>query len=122
MTWLEPHLIKEALAELADSIYQKRVWTGLVAGQASSPVEAIARLFDDSGLGDTLDAGESAFDEPTDQMLRKLERALKPLEAVATDVDAFLEDRRLPWVREAAAAALFEIVRAEARKSRLESG
>lgn len=122
MSWLEPHLIKEALAELADSSYQEHVWSGLAAGHASSPSEAINRLFDDSGLGDMLDSGESAFDEPADQLLRELERALKPLEAVATDVDAFLGDRRLPSVREAAAAALFEVVRAEARQSRLESG
>jgi hypothetical protein len=49
--------VRAVLDELADDQYQSRVWTGKdPAGEMSSFVECVERLFDDSGLDDALDA------------------------------------------------------------------
>jgi hypothetical protein len=44
------HLVDEALAELSDVEYQRRVWLGRDPGEVSSFVEAVCRLYDDYGL------------------------------------------------------------------------
>lgn len=50
-------MVLDCLAELSSREEQERLWlsTGEHGAEVSSPVEAVCRLFDDSGLGDALD-------------------------------------------------------------------
>ncbi len=119
MSWVYRHLVKEALAELADATFQRRVWLGTGSADVGSLVEAMSQLFDDSGLGDALDKGErSIFGRETDAALVALEAKLKRLAAGSAAPAEILADDRLAEIRDAARDALFAIVRYEAEESR----
>jgi hypothetical protein len=49
----------ECLDELADLEFQQRVWVRGEGPEVSSYVEVTCQLFDDTGLGDLLDAGSA---------------------------------------------------------------
>jgi hypothetical protein len=71
--YLNAEAVREALVELADVEYQRRVWTGKDAdGEMSSFVEVVERLYGDSGLGDALDRTDSVFGSDVDDGLRRL--------------------------------------------------
>jgi len=119
MRWVGYHLVKEALAELADASFQERVWLGSGDAEIGSIVEAMSQLFDDSGLGDVLDDdGELAFTAEIDDAIVALEAQLKPLALDAVAPAEILRDERILGVRELAQKALFAIVRHEASESR----
>ena len=66
--------VRDALLELSDAEYQRRVWTGQgTATEMSSFDETIERLFDDSGLAGALERGDDVYGSKTDSDLRKLE-------------------------------------------------
>lgn len=112
MSWIERHLVKEALAELADASFQQRVWLAEAGPEVGSVVEATSQLFDDSGLGDAIDAGdELVFAAEVDELLGALEVKLRPLTSGARSPSEILADERMLDVRALAAEALFGIVR-----------
>ena len=119
MSWIERHLVKEALAELADASFQQRVWLAETGPEVGSVVEATSQLLDDSGLGDAIDAGhELVFTAEVDELLGALAVKLRPLTSGARSPSEILADERMLDVRALAAEALFGIVRLEARESR----
>lgn len=119
MSWVERHLVREALAELADASFQQRVWLAQGGPEVGSVVEAMSQLLDDSGLGDAIDAGgEPVFSAEVDELLAALEVKLRPLASGSRSPSEILADPRLLDVRTLAAEALFRIVRLEARESR----
>ena len=116
---VERHLVKEALAELADAPFQQRVWLAGTGPEVGSVVETMSQLFDDSGLGDAIDAGgEVVFSVEVDELLTALEIEVRSLASGARPPSEILADVRLPKIRALAAEALFGIVRIEARESR----
>jgi len=118
MSWIERHLVKEALAELADAAFQQRVWLAEAGPEIGSVIEAMSQLLDDSGLGDAIDGGGVVFTTEVDELLRDLEVELRPLVSGARSPSDILADERMPVVRTLAANALFGIVRLEAEESR----
>jgi hypothetical protein len=68
--------ILSALDELGDINYQRRVWIAGHSSEMSSFIECFSILYDDSALGDALDAGRVVFDESIDEKLRTLDTTL----------------------------------------------
>ncbi len=119
MTHIGLHLVREALAEVADEAYQREIWLAGDGPRVGSLLEATERLFDDSGLGDALErAGSPAFDESIDSRLRRLRQVLMRLADSNVTVAEVLADRRMVEARALAAEALFALVRREAELSR----
>lgn len=116
MSWTEPHLIKESLAELADAEYQERVWLG-TSNEVGSPGEALAQLVDDSGLGDALEAGSTIYDSFIDEGLEALIRALASVADGRPPADV-LSDPAMHDIRRLAMTSLCAIVRHDAEHSR----
>jgi len=91
--------VRDALAELADSEFQARLWMGLEPGLVSSPTECVLAIFEDSGLSRALQSG-GAYGEPTDELLRRIESLTAELdlnrsfEELERD-ERFTESRRL---------------------------
>jgi hypothetical protein len=63
--------IMDALKELSNIDYQRRVWMGLGNREVSSIEEAGCRLFVDSGLGHALSMG-TVYSEQIDEALKRL--------------------------------------------------
>jgi hypothetical protein len=113
------HLVREALAELADENYQREVWLASHGPRVGSVLEASERLFDDSGLGDALNRPDAlVFDGPTDAGLRRLQRMVQGVIEIDGTVFDVLASRDLREVRELAAQMLFSLVRRDAELSR----
>lgn len=120
MSWVERHLVKEALAELAHASFQERLWLAAAGPEVGSLVEAMSQLFDDSGLGNALEAGgEPVFAVDIDDALAGLRTRLKPIVSRPRAPSDILADERMPMVRELAGTVLFDIVRLEAMESRV---
>lgn len=120
MSRIGSHLVREALAELADEAYQREIWLASEGPRVGSLLEATERLFDDSGLSDALDrAGSHVIDEPIDAGLRRLRRMLKPLADSNLPVPDVLATRQMAEARALAAKVLFALVRRDAELSRL---
>ncbi len=118
MTSVERFVVKEALAELADSVFQERVWLAADGPEVGSVVEAMSSLFEDSCLGLALESGELVFSSPIDDALRDLDVRLRRVASGARTALEVLADNRMQIVRERAASVLYEIIRLEARESR----
>ena len=116
MTPAQSHMVKEALAELADAEYRERVWLA-ADGEVSSPEESFCQLFDDSGLGHALDSGGGAFNASIDDKLRALDQLPTKAAAGTPAPRDVLDHDEIDVVRGLAAAALFEIIRLEAGSS-----
>jgi hypothetical protein len=65
------------LRELADAAYQERVWVKGSATEVSSLNEAVATLFDDSGLDVALEKNVVTFTPEIDAELRDLRSMLR---------------------------------------------
>lgn len=98
-------VVREALRELSDEDYQRRVWLAASGPEIGSMTEAVERLFDDSGLGDALDESSTTYLRETDSALNELDSLLKQM-GDRRPPDVILSDPRLRRVRELAAAAL----------------
>jgi hypothetical protein len=104
MTAILTDQVRAALNELSDVEYQARVWTGRGAGdEMSSFVECVERLFDDSGLEQALDAGDSVFGSQIDEQLRALGDLLVKIDS-AQAPDELIDDPRMRLVRQRAAS------------------
>ena len=80
MTWSSDKIVfpilESALLELADDVYQRRVWLGHSKTEVSSMGEATAALFDDSSLDRALGKQQVVFSPDIDNELRKLDKKL----------------------------------------------
>lgn len=108
MTLIVHALVREALAELADPAYQRRIWTASEGPEIGSLTEAIARLFDDSGLGDALARGHEIYGTAADPMLRELDALLAEVDDGRAPA-SILRDPRIDEIRRLAAALLREL-------------
>jgi len=112
MTSVSRHLVRDALRELADEAYQRRLWTEPQGPEVGSLTEAICRLFDDSGLGDALDNGQEIFGPPVDSLLVGLGDLLDGID-VQQQPRAILDDPFMVDVRRLAGGLLGQIEAAE---------
>ena len=69
-------LVEDALAELSDEGYQRRVWLAVDGPEVSSFIECVSRLWDDSGLTDAIDRRRGAYGAVVDARLRSLRATL----------------------------------------------
>jgi len=90
MRYLNLRMIVMYLGQLVDREYLKRLWTGRVPGYASSLGETLCGLFDDSGLGISLDRSEHNFSKDLVEKFRCLERKLKKLESLELSEEELL--------------------------------
>jgi hypothetical protein len=97
--------VRSGLAELADAEYQRRVWFGRDSNEMSSFTEAVATLFDDSGLGDALDSGAPIYGLDVDEALRELSALVGNVDVERAPVDV-VDDPAMPAVRSLAATIL----------------
>lgn len=96
-------VVREALEELADAAYQRRVWTASEGPEVGSLTEAIARLFDDSGLGDAMASGMDVYGVEAAGLLRKLDALLSELDD-GRPPESILHDGRIEEVRRLSAS------------------
>lgn len=101
-------LIQSALEELADYDYQRTVWLGKRPDQQSSLVEAVSRLFDDSGLELALDRRVPVFDGAIDQDLRTLGAAVTRIDSTRSP-ELIVQDPAMAHVRELAGAIVAKL-------------
>jgi hypothetical protein len=98
--------VREALAELADLDYQRRVWTGAdPRGEMASFEECVEALYGDSGLALAFESGGVIFDPSTDDRLRALDGLIGRIATNGTP-DALLNDPMMATVRLEAAEIL----------------
>lgn len=62
--WLDG--FTESLSDAADLDKQKEAWVEVKRVELPSPVELLCQIFDDSGVGDLLDAQCSIFPNPSE--------------------------------------------------------
>ena len=97
--------VREALTELSDAEYQRRVWTGQgAANEMSSFDESVERLFGDSGLSIALERG-SVYGSHVDDELRKLDDLVGRIDG-ARSPSEILRDPLLDPVRQLASEIL----------------
>lgn len=70
-------ILESALEELSDIRYQRRIWLRGDANEVSTMSEAVAALFNDSGLDTALAANGPVFTAEVDAMLRDLRLRLR---------------------------------------------
>lgn len=103
---LNEELICNALGELADATYQRRVWIEGGAGERASMEEVVAALFHDSGLDAALDNNAVCFTETVDEELRSLRSLLR----------SRLAAEKVGGTAKAIASAEWEVVREESAR------
>jgi hypothetical protein len=104
----------DALEELSDVALQRRRWNTNDHGEMSSFWEAQEGLFDDSGLGDEIEKGQSGLSSEILQSLEALSKALPKVDAHRTP-DEIIDSPAMCQVRELAVTVL-QLFRAEARQ------
>lgn len=98
--------VRAGLRELADVEFQRRVWTGRgVPDEMSSFEEAVATLFDDSGLAIDLDGKRPVFGQDVDLELGALRDLLQHIDPIR-DPGEIIDDPQMNSVRQRAAAVL----------------
>lgn len=107
--WLDS--FAESLRDAADLNGQKEAWVERKRVDFPSPVELLCQIFDDSGVGDLLDAQRCVFSTTTDAALRKLAK-----QAARLDLDQ--EPKQLvaseAWIEFALEASrVLDLVRAD---------
>ena len=98
-------VVSEALRELSDEDFQRRVWLEPHGPEVGSLTEAVERLFDDSGLSAALEESSTTYLPGTDSALTELDSLLKQMDDRRPPA-VILRDPRLRRVRELAASAL----------------
>ncbi len=113
MTAVRSEQVRSALQELADEPCQRRLWTGRVAGEMSSFVECVSRLYDDSGLDFAFERDERVFGPPVDDDLRALARLVSRVNA-DQHPDDLIDDPAMERVRKSAGAILLALATRDA--------
>lgn len=102
-------MVNEALVELSDANYQRRVWTGGgAANEMSSFDECVDRLFGDSGLDFALERGEPVYGSRLDDELRRLGDLVRRIDG-SRSPDDVLRDPLLEPVRQLASEILLAL-------------
>jgi len=102
--------VREGLALWADPPSQSRLWRGLEPGHVGSPAESLCQIFDDTGLGRALAAGE-AYGEPTDSLLRRIDALTSGWDLDLCTIEELERDERFTASRRLAAEALATLER-----------
>ncbi|MGH2572317.1 MAG: hypothetical protein ACRDGU_02315 [Actinomycetota bacterium] len=110
MTEVIDELVENALRELADEAYQRRLWLASGGSEVSSFTECVSRLWDDSGLSEALDQPHSVYTPEIDDHLRELRAFLGRIDD-SRSPEAILKDPRLESVRAMAYALLQDLRR-----------
>jgi hypothetical protein len=98
-------LVRQALNELADADYQRRVWAGEGGDEMSSFEECVELLFGDSGLDVALERSQPVYGSTVDDELRKLHDLVARING-SRSTEEILQDPALDGVRELASAIL----------------
>jgi hypothetical protein len=104
------------LFALADYESQKRIWIEgfLKPGDtAISFSEGWCTVYDDTGLGDALNAGQSVFNAAADQALHNLSDALRKVDYKNKPDSAIIDTPAMQDVRDKAQAALRLILQSD---------
>lgn len=115
MTDTNHEIVTEALREFADEDEQRRLWLSTGPPEVSSFDECFCRLFDDSGLIDSLEKKRVVFTPQIDQHLLQLDGLLKRVDA-SRPPRALLKDPALEQARPLARRILNEIEEARSEE------
>lgn len=100
----------EDLGALADLQLQRRAWVLKDGTPFLSPTELVCAVFDDSAVGDELDAGREVFSPSADACLRELDGLVDLVDLDLLGPPAnLLADPRWTKVTRAAGRALTEV-------------
>ena len=114
-------ILVQALKELSDKDYQKRIWlnTGDKPVMTLSFVEAANNVFDDALVTDILENNQIVFDKEVTQALRELDAAVDAVDEFRPEED-IINDPLMEIVRQKAAKALALIEASDGRESTVE--
>ncbi len=101
--------IIDALRYLADADYQRRAWLASSGPIVSSFSEDVCQLFDDTGLGDALDRGETVFNDTIDDKLRVFNELVRKVDYSRPPAE-LLESEDIANLRQFASSLLSEIL------------
>ena len=111
-------IVREALAEMSDVDFQRRVWAGHGdMDEVSSFDECMSHLFDDSGIGDDLDRNSPVFDAAVDADLRTLLALVQRIDPLRHP-DEVIDDPLMREARQQAASIMRRIARGDETASR----
>lgn len=106
MSWtLSKDRICECLRELANYDFQERTWLTSSGPEVSSFPEMVSQLFDDTGLGDALEANSDGLNNQTKDVLLELNKAILKVNQRLPPQE-LLKSREMHVVRETATKAL----------------
>lgn len=100
--------VEDALRELADALRQRELWMSSGEPEVSSLTECTSLLWDDSGLGDALEAGEVVYSPDIDAQFDALSVALEELDGSRPPRE-ILDDPALAQVRGIASRLLVSL-------------
>ena len=106
--WVGHHIVREALVELSDAAYQRRVWAAAEGPEVGSFEEAVCHLYDDSGLGIALDGAGDVYGPAIDGRLRELLALLRRVDGRRPPTEV-IQDPLLARARGVAAAVLHDL-------------
>lgn len=114
-------ILVQALKELADIDYQKRIWlnTGGKPIMTLSFVEAANNVFDDALITDVLENNQIVFDKKVTQALRELDQAVDAVNEYRPE-EEIINDPLMEIVRQKSAKALALIEASDGRESTVE--
>ncbi len=114
-------ILVQALKELADIDYQKRIWLNIDNPNKliASFVEAANNVFDDALITDILENNQIVFDKKVTQALRELDQAVDAVDEYRPE-EAIINDPLMQIVREKAAKVLALIEASDGRESTVE--
>jgi DNA-directed RNA polymerase subunit K/omega len=100
-------ILVQALKEISDKDYQKRIWlnTGDSPIMTISFSEAANNIFDDALVTDALENNQIIFDKNVTQALRELDKAVDAVDEYR-DEEEIIDDPLMEIVRQKAAKAL----------------
>jgi hypothetical protein len=110
MTDVVHELVEDALRELADGPYQRRLWLASGGEEVSSFTECVCRLWDDSGLVLALERAHAVYTPEIDNHLRELGVVLRGIDD-SRPPKAILKDPQLHRARVLAQSLLLDLRR-----------
>lgn len=75
-----------SLSEMGSHLFQMQVWAKPSTEWVSSYVECASRIFDDSGLHDSLRSGE-VYGEEVDELLRVMDKLTDEIDSNLSDIE-----------------------------------
>ena len=114
-------ILIQALKELADETYQRRIWlnTGDRPGMTLSFTEAAINVFDDACVAPALEEGKVILDPNVTQALQELHNATNAVSEYRPP-EEIINDPMMETVRQRAARVLSLIEASDGRESTIE--